>query len=531
MLKFTVIKKLIFLTIVCFVLFPAGASADGLGEKRSFYIDSSYDLKGRDHIAAVLLKISPKAYFYADEDWWSLAPQNEIYAALGSLSDQFNNAIYPVLTSAFGSEWNPGIDKDSRITILIHPMIDGSGGYFRSNDEYYKVQVPGSNEREMVYLNSANLRDINAKSFLAHEFIHLITFNQKNKTYGIEEETWLNEMRAEYAPTILGYDDFIEGSYLQRRMQAFSGEPFNSLTEWADNEFDYGVVNLFGQYLVGNCGAQILIDSLHSQKIGIESLDYELAKIGKTFDQVFIDWTIASFINDCSAGKNYCYSNNNLKNFHIYPRINFLPLSGQSALSVTETTKDWAGNWFKIIGGKKNIKVSFVSNSGVEFKIPYILQKSDGSYAVKFLNLDKSWRGEFSVSDFGVTSNALIIIPSTKNKIAGFNSKEPSYSFTFTISAFAATPPETSISFSFLKNLLLGMRDQDVIHLKMILAQEGCVSGLANTNYFGPLTLAGVKCFQNKYKSQISQAAGYIISGTGFVGPGTRSRLNMMLPG
>ena len=41
--------------------------------------------------------------------------------------EEFESKIYPVLTGNLGSEWNPGIDKDSRITILIHPMNEEAG--------------------------------------------------------------------------------------------------------------------------------------------------------------------------------------------------------------------------------------------------------------------------------------------------------------------------------------------------------------------------------------------------------------------
>ncbi len=69
--------------------------------------------------------------------------------------------------------------------------------------------------------------------------------------------------------------------------------------------------------------------------------------------------------------------------------IKILKKSNVPAL-LTETTKDWAGNWFKIIGGKGDVKVSFVSNnSGNNFVIPYIIQKNNGSYIIKFLNLIK----------------------------------------------------------------------------------------------------------------------------------------------
>ena len=518
---------------------PSLSYADNLGEKRSFYVDSGYDLNKRVSLSAVLLKVTNRAYFYIDESWWSFAPQNDIYAALGILGDEFDRTIYPGLTSAYGQEWTPGIDKDTRITVLIHPMAKGSGGYFRSNDEYYTVQVPGSNEREMVYLNTDYLKDRALPSFLAHEFTHLIQFNQKNKIYSIDDDVWLNEMRAEYAPTLLGYDDSYVGSYLENRVQIFSEQPFNPITEWRDQQADYGVINIFAQYLVSQYGRQILIDSLHSQSVGIESLNNALQKNGyrKDFSQIFTDWTIAVYVNDCSLGQFYCFKTANLKNLRVYPKINFLPLSGQSILSVTEITKDWAGNWFKIIGGAGNVKLDFTNNDGAIFNIPYIIQKSNGSYVINFLTVNENETRHVVVSDFGKETTALIIIPFTKSKSSDFTDNEQFRSFTFIVAASIAsvTPPANNNKaipngFLFKKNLGVGSISQDVVYLKILLQQEGCLSGVANTTLFASKTLAAVKCLQNKYKTQISGFAGYNIASTGYVGSGTRSQLNLLLP-
>jgi len=66
---------------------------------------------------------------------------------------------------------------------------------------------------------------MNTASYLAHELTHLITFNQKERLNNIQEEIWLNEARAEYAPTLCGYNDEYEGSYLKSRVDDFLKNP------------------------------------------------------------------------------------------------------------------------------------------------------------------------------------------------------------------------------------------------------------------------------------------------------------------
>ena len=83
--------------------------------------------------------------------------------------------------------------------------------------------------------------------------------------------------------------------------------------------------------------------------------------------------------------------------------------------------------------------------------------------------------------------------------------------------------------FLFTKNLSLGSRSTDVVYLKVILANEGCLFPSFTSNYFGLSTLAGAKCFCNKYKTEISEIVGYNVNCTGFVGTGVRAKLNNLL--
>ncbi len=531
-------KKIIFFGLFALsFFFVTPAEAVNLNDSIVFNVDSSYDATARFNLEATLIKTTSKLYFYIEKSWWDsqiYAKQNEILNNLEILSQEFENKIYPVLTSVFGSEWNPGIDSDSKITILFHLMKGEAGGYFRTNDEYLKLQVPDSNEREMVYLPINQLdNSYKLKVILAHELVHLITFNQKDKMFGLSEETWLNEARAEYSATILGYNDNYTGSVLRERMRDFLENPSDSLTEWRENKYDYAVINAFTHYVVDHYGVQILIDSLKTKSVGIPSINEALKKNGikKDFSQIFTDWTVAVVVNNCSFGNEYCYLNPDLSSVRIVPNLNFLPFGGQSSLFVANITKNWAGNWQKIFGGSGNLKLEFSSLKGLNFKVPYLIQTKSGETSLNFLSLDENQKGEISLSDFGAQNMTLIIIPSLQTKLSGFDGNELTYPYSFTISVSGQQRgnPLIPVGFAFNKNLYYGIKSEDVIYLKIILAAEECVSNLANTNYFGPATLRGVKCFQNKYKSEISAAAGYAIRSTGFVGIGTRMKLNSLL--
>lgn len=554
--------NIIFLSLAiifsCFFGTPV-ASASSLGDVIQFNVNKNFDVVGSDSVPAVLVKSTPNLHFFVEKSWWDAQnslKQSEILLNLDTLSTEFSNKIYPTLTSRFGFESKPGIDNDNKISVLFHQIKDGAVGYFRSSDGYSKLQVPDSNEREMVYLAISQIKSPQLKIFLAHEFVHLITFNQKDKIQGVSEDVWLNEARADYSSTIMGYDAEYDGSNLQKRVRDFLNSPSDSLTQWEDKKYDYAVVSLFAHYLVDRYSLNILSDSLKSKLVGIASINEALLKNGaqEDFAQIFTNWTITMILNDCSVGEKYCYLNSNLNNLKLNPALIFLPLTGNSSLSSTNITKNWSGNWQKIIGGNGDLRLEFSSLAGLKFQVPYIVYDKNNSYAVKFLKLDKNGKGIIDIKDFGIKYNSLIILPSLQSKTFGFEGFELTYPYTFTVSITGSTltedqeliqnlldqieslkrqiaalqnpnQPVPKDSFCQINsNLYLGVKNntqvtclQDFLRsLGQSVYPEGFITG-----YFGNLTKLAVIRFQEKYQ----------IPNTGFVGALTRAKINQLQNG
>ncbi len=560
---------LIFFSLFC--LLPGRFSlvrADFLGEKNDFFVDQKYEVNGKKTVSAFLKIISQKGYFYIENEWYSGLKEEErkkVNENLKDLAQEFDKTIYPKLTELYGPPWEPGIDNNPRITILFHRMKKGVGGYFNNGDEYSRAENPRSNKREIVYLNTDDLSSENLKAYLAHEFTHLITFNQKDRLRGVSEDIWLNEARAEYSPTYLGYNKQYPGSNLQQRIKEFINSPSDSLTEWQNQKADYGVVSLFIHYLVDHYGIKILSDSMHSKKTGIASINEALTKNGfeKNFSQIFSDWTITVLLNDCSVGENYCYKNENLKNIRITPSLIFLPSTKKTNLSLDYSIKQWAGHWYRVIGGKGDLKLTFDGQDNTTFNIPYALCEKSGRCQVDFFELDKSQRGQVLISDFSKNFASLTMIPLIEEKKSNFSNDEPFYSFSLSISLknksaqeklkekllsqvkelkekiaelqakinqlSAEKIKEIPAGFRFRKNLSLGMSDYALIYLKKALVSQGCFVDSIENPYFDKQTMAGVKCFCQKYKEEISQYAGYRVRCTGFVGRGIRTKLNQLL--
>ncbi len=539
------------------LLISGSACAANVGDIVNFNVDKGFDINNRTQVSSTLVKIGTKLYFYVDKQWWDSqiqTKQAEILASLDSLSLEFDNNIYPKLTSTFGSERNPGIDNDSKITVLFQPMNSTEGGYFREADGYEKLQMPTSNEREMLYLATSIINEKNAKNVLAHELVHLITFNQKNKIFGVEEDAWLNEARAEYSSTILGYDDKYEGSNLQQRIRDFIENPSDSITDWNGTKYDYASVNLFVRYLVDQYGINVLVDSLKSRYVGINSINYALQRAGhkEDFGQIFMSWTIALVLNDCSQSSKYCYSNQNPSILKINPSLIFLPLTGNSSLSVTNVTKNWAGNWQKIIGGSGNLKLEFSSAVGLNFQVPYVVYDKDNNYVVRFLQLDNNKKGEINIQNFGTNYKSLIIIPSLQTKISEFNGLDLIYPYNFTVSI---TGNNLDADQALIQQLLAQI-DYLKKQIADILAQGGTTQNCLQINnnlYFGMQGSSEVSCLQQFLKNQgvtiypeglvtgnflnltkqavIKLQAKYGIIQTGYVGPLTRTKINQILNG
>ncbi|OQA70990.1 MAG: Peptidase M30 [Parcubacteria group bacterium ADurb.Bin247] len=541
------------LLVLLFFLLPISGSAFDVGDVESFNIESSYEAKNQNEVSAVLVKISNELLFYIDQDWWeSLDQENQerVGSIIYDLGVEFENHIYPKMTSTFGKEPVHTVDKSGRTTVIFHNMARGVGGYFNSGDQYSVYQNTRSNERNMIYISTSYLESPFLPGFLAHEFMHLITFNQKERRHKVVEEVWLNEARAEYIPTFLGYEN--NNDNLERRMNSFLKDPNTSLTEWEGGEKNYGVINMFTHYLVDHYGVEILIDSLFSKNVGIKSINDALKKNGysETFADIFTDWTIAIVLNDCNYGDKYCYLNPKFEGLKVLPDIRDIPSTHSSSFSQRVPTKNWLGRWYKIVGGKDDLVFEFDGESGLNYQVPYILCDYKDKCIIDFIELDENNNGKIVIEGFNDYSE-FIFIPSLQSKIAGFNGKEKEYYFSYKIATDSVAEKEKYREFllneirklqaeierlqsqnvcRIEQNLSVGSSGESVVCLQEFLKKEGSdiyPEGLV-TGIFFNLTKNAVIRFQEKYASEILAPLG-LTNGTGFVGSATRAKINSMI--
>ena len=542
-------RKFIFTVILGIILFIPVFVQAVWSNTADFYVESDYDLFGRDKIESQLIKITNKIYFYADKDWYnSFSQKSELGSKIYNLSSSFEYKTYPNLVNLLGSEDNPGVDNDSRIVVVLEPLKNDYGGYVRTGDNYFKEDFSLSNQGQIIFLN-ANLINQLSSDFLnyelVHEFTHLIVFKQKP-----EVETWFQELMAEITPVILNYDN--ESIVLKKRAQSFLYSTEVNLRDWKNSEKDYGRIKLFGLYLKEQFGNDLLVRAVkYPSNHGIESFAGALKQLNaqSDFDDIFLNWLVANIVNDCQIDAKYCYENPALNDFQVFSNNFYLPISGSSSLSVTDSIGTWTGKWQKFTGGTGTIKLKFTIPEETPItKIPYIIEDSSGKKTVQYLDFSSTNIQEVYINDMGSKNIAVYFIPfigsqgqegktyyySWEAKVLGNSSeveeevvkalrekiaylKQEIARLQTILLALKTVQNPVACSF-FQADLYVGLRNEQVVCLQEFLKSLGpqiYPEGLV-TGYFGPLTQASVKRYQSSQN----------IITTGYFGPLTRAAVN-----
>jgi len=409
-------------------------------EPVNFYVDSIYDWQNREQISATLMKESQYAYFYVEDEYWNALSESQQILYMDYLSivaRDFDNTTYDSVRYIFGSEWKPGIDNDDKITILLTRLKNTAGGYFNEKDEFSISEVATSNEKEMIYVNATQIVSPLINSFIAHEFQHLINWNIKQKEQLIREEIWLNELRSEYAPTVAGYDNEYVNTNLERRVDDFLANPFDSLTEWVGSRYDYPCVNLFAQYLADQFGEEIFTYMISNNKVGTHSIEQAIKDLGYnlTFSEIFNNWLIANYLNDSTLSDGrYGYVNPYLKgSIHVSP-ITYGIVS-TSIINISQEVKNWSPYWYRFINKQhkgsiaKDLEIEFKgSHFNGSFNIIYIVEYYEKPLVVNLMILSNQ-EGILKIPDFRDNVESVTIIISNQFKKGGFNGDEDATSF------------------------------------------------------------------------------------------------------
>lgn len=285
---------------------PVSGDTLRVGTREQFWV-SNVDTNEYSQIDATLQSITEHMYLWI-QDGVEFEPSDA-----DLLAETFESQIYPHSREFFGSEWTPGVDGDPHIYVLF---IGGLGsrlvGYFSSADEQHPLAHEYSNAHELITLNSDNL-DLDQEytlAVLAHEFQHLIHWNRDR-----DEASWVNEGFSELAVFLNGYPVGSEYSYIVN--------PDLQLNDWPNapgtTSPHYGASFLFLTYFLDRFGEEATKLLVGEPANGLNGVDQVLDQIGARdplsgvkigADDVFMDWVLASYLNDprVSDGR-YTYHN------------------------------------------------------------------------------------------------------------------------------------------------------------------------------------------------------------------------------
>ena len=454
-------KKLLVLISATFLmsfLFFLPVYADTLGQQETFFVNSKFDKFERLQLSATLRQVSGKLYFYVEDSYWNkidFSRQQDLMNNMLDLAKEFETNIYPKETSLWGSEPNPGIDGDPRITILLEELKKNNGGYFDTVNGYSQKEASGTNEREMISLNidSLILDSTLTQVFLAHEFHHLISFNQKDLLKKVAEDIWLNELRAEYSVSLIGYDKPYISSNLKRRFDLFLENPSDSLTEWPNTLTDYAIINAFGNYLVEQYGSAVLSETLRNVKtIGIPSINEYLALKGynERFEDIFGYWMAAMYLNDINKNNKLGYLDLDLRYIHIVPEQQTYLSNELLDISVFRFIKPWQPVWLEFdlssFSGdlSKSVKLSALADTSKIFPVFYLVIYSDGTVEVNKLQINNGRGSVFIISSEKVPSK-IIVMPTNSSKISDFSLSETGSSVRIDVAIVSTEEARASI--------------------------------------------------------------------------------------
>lgn len=219
---------------------------------------------------------------------------------LSNWATDWDNTIYPTLTTYFGKDYGAGIpeppDVDGNCQIIVAIIaIDGAfgtGGYFQ----------PGyAGTREIVFVDHADASLSWSKVILAHELQHLL-----HNAADSQEYLWIDEGAADMAAFLC----FGASSTLAGHSNAWTQDSGVSIRWWNQRIADYGGGFLFLLWLADHLGDGVairqLVTNTQTGSQGIESLAQTPPNnggrvLGSTFEEVFANFTIAATL-DSSIG-------------------------------------------------------------------------------------------------------------------------------------------------------------------------------------------------------------------------------------
>lgn len=280
-----------------------------------------------DKVTASIRYITDHCLIYVDKETPAGGFEDQDFSFFAR---QFEDAIYPTITEVFGPESD--LDGNGRVIVLFTPGVnrltsDGSdgyvGGYFFGLDlqtnqassnkgEIFYAVVPDPTGENGPVLNRTNLLN-SLPAILAHEFEHMVHFNQRMLEAGAEaqEALWLSEALAQMAEDLVGEAflqmgdpasamDYQLGNWTRARRFLLNPSQVSVLTTLPPGTLaERGAGWLFLRHLYGREGGKGFIRALTaSTRTGVENV---ATSTGRAWPDIVTDWAGSLYLDGLSV--------------------------------------------------------------------------------------------------------------------------------------------------------------------------------------------------------------------------------------
>ena len=267
---------------------PAGVQYE-VGDRRSFFFHAQEDVPDQS-IEARVAAVNERAVAFIQEDLREddgNIGEEQLKEALDLFAED-----YPLLVETFGAPSD--VDGDGRIAVLVTHLIADvdAGGQFRASSVLPRRSGGDGNMTDLVWVNPLYPAE-SLRSLLAHEFQHLVNFNQHVLVRGgISEVSWLNEGLSHLAEDLVA-DHRVSGNY--HLVLAFLEEPgaVGLVDQYLVDSPTRGAAYLFVRGLVDLLGERVLLRLVQTSLVGSDNVE---AAAGESFADLMARWAAQLYI-------------------------------------------------------------------------------------------------------------------------------------------------------------------------------------------------------------------------------------------
>ena len=327
------------------------------------------------------------------------------------IAAEFDSRIYPQVHHWIGREWKPGLDRDARVTLLMHDVGANAsgrdfGGYFSPIDQ--NPTSFNSNRQEIIFMDVFTFRQRSRFSFfssLAHEFAHLVNWFQNG---GTSDERWLEEGMASFAEwRVYGliHNIYVDGDL------GYLKDPSVSLTSAHTASVYYGASFMLLLYLFENYGGREFIRELVRQDVlGTKGIDATLAALGRSdrFADVFQNWALANFVNDINRGALLGYKN--LPNRRVNTKIQ--QVSSYPTIRL-DNLEDWGARYITFRNLPRQLEIALDGRGEGALHAQVARIPNVGAPSIHAIRFDEKDNGRIKLNNLKPTDRVILMVTTT----------------------------------------------------------------------------------------------------------------------